>query len=688
MSRCSIIIPVFNKAALTQQCLEALLATLADQPDVEVLVVNDASTDATADVLAGYSSRLRVLTHEMNQGFAATCNDGAKAAIGEYLVFLNNDTIPRPGWLGALVRYAEKHPAAAVVGSKLLFPNDTIQHAGVVICQDGDARHIYAGFPVDHPAVNKSRRFQIVTAGCALFRRGPFEEVGGFDTAFFNGYEDVDICLRLGERGHEVHYCHECVLYHLESVATDAMEHRLADARRNYLLCRNRWADRVKRDDFLYYAEDGLLKIDYRPLYPLQVTLAPQLAVLNGEAREQQVERLLNARAQQVGDLLRDNIRLGVRVQEAEFQARREAANNSPHSALTVPPGREPRLLFRGEAHWLANEPSSRLISVLLPVKNGAAQLRELLPTILRQRTRDLVEIVAVDSGSTDDTIEVLRTHRATVVAIEPEDFNHGLTRALATHYANGNVFVFLNKSTLPADENWLANLVAPLDTDPMLAGVCSRVLPPPDCDPLTRRDTLRNPNASEERQVRCITNWDEYRNLPHHKLRTFLNFHSLSAAIRPEVFRRIPFRKVHIGEDLLWAKEVLEAGYKVQHEPNSVVLHAHRFSFLETLQINFDDGVANRDIVGRTFDDRDVTPWVAHMIRDDWRYLEQECRLTGSELEHWRLVAALRRATQGLGQWIGVNRDGKAGHLTQLLSMIERLKAGMTTEAADAWDF
>src|SRR6516165_1128617 len=61
MSRCSILIPVFNKAAITQPCLEALLATLADQPDVEVLVVNDASTDATADVLAGYSSRLRVL---------------------------------------------------------------------------------------------------------------------------------------------------------------------------------------------------------------------------------------------------------------------------------------------------------------------------------------------------------------------------------------------------------------------------------------------------------------------------------------------------------------------------------------------------------------------------------------------------------------------------------------------------
>jgi GT2 family glycosyltransferase len=689
MPECSVIIPAYNKASLTQQCLDTLLALFGGRSDVEVIVVNDGSGDLTAHILARYGEKIRVVSHQTNKGFATTCNDGAAAASGEYVVFLNNDTIPQPGWLDSLLRYARNHPQAAAVGSKMLFPNNTIQHAGVVICHDRDPRHIYSGFPADHPAVNRSRRFQIVTAGCALFRRRVFEEVGGFDTAFFNGYEDVDLCLRLGARGYEIHYCHESVLYHLESVVTDSMENRSQDSRRNLLLYRSRWGDRVRPDDFLYYIDDGLVSVDYRQLYPVELTVSPQVALLSRDGRQWEADRLLMVRSRQVSDLLRENIRLHVRVQEAELEASHAASNGTPSaSARPKTATAEPRLLATGTAHWLSSEASGRLISVILPVKNAAARLRELLPSILKQRSLDLVEFVAVDSGSADDTVEVLREFAATVVAIEPQDFNHGLTRKLAAEYAQGDVFVFLNKSTQPADERWLANLVAPLDHDPMIAGVCSRVLPRPDADPLTRKDALANPHASPERHVRSINNWDEYKAMPPHPLRLFLNFHSLSTAIRPDVFRKIPFRKVLIGEDLLWAKEVLEAGYKLQHEPSSVVYHSHRFSYLETLQINFDDGVANREFVGRQFRDADLVPWTAQMIRQDWKYLEDECRLQGPDLEYWRLVAVLRRAAQGLGQWIGVNGNPATGELMSVLSMIHRLKAGVITEAANAWEF
>src|ERR1041385_2308293 len=107
MTRCSIIIPVFNHAALTQQCLSAI------QADAEIIVVDDGSTEPLPSTIR----------HETNTGFAKACNDGAVAASGEYLIFLNNDTIPQPGWLDALVRHADAHPQAAVVGAKLLYPN-------------------------------------------------------------------------------------------------------------------------------------------------------------------------------------------------------------------------------------------------------------------------------------------------------------------------------------------------------------------------------------------------------------------------------------------------------------------------------------------------------------------------------------------------------------------------------------
>src|SRR5262245_9459429 len=141
MPRCSIIIPVFKKASLTRQCLDAILA---DAPKVshEIIVIDDASTDSTPEMLADYGKQLRVVTHKENTGFATACNDGAAAAKGEFFIFLNNDTIPHNGWLDAMVEYADAHPRAAVVGAKMLFPDGTIQHAGVCMCQDRIPRHI------------------------------------------------------------------------------------------------------------------------------------------------------------------------------------------------------------------------------------------------------------------------------------------------------------------------------------------------------------------------------------------------------------------------------------------------------------------------------------------------------------------------------------------------------------------
>src|SRR5262249_40115950 len=153
------------------------------------------------------------------------------------------------------------------VGSKLLYPDDTIQHAGVVICQDGYPRHIYTGFPADHSVVNRSRRFQIVTGASMLIRRTLFEKIGGFDTVFSNGYEDVDLCLRLGELGFEVYYCHESVLYHLESVTrTNSGGADIGNAG----VYRERWLNRVKQDELQYYLDDGFLKLDQRQHYPLR----------------------------------------------------------------------------------------------------------------------------------------------------------------------------------------------------------------------------------------------------------------------------------------------------------------------------------------------------------------------------------------------------------------------------------
>jgi GT2 family glycosyltransferase len=326
----SIIIPVHNRAGLTKQCLEAILG---DPPTVpfEIVVVDDASTDSTTEVLTSFGEAVRVVRRDVGGGFATACNDGAAAATGDYLVFLNNDTVPQSGWLDALVAHAEQHPGAAVVGSKLLFPDGTIQHAGVVVSQEGYPRHIYAGFPADHPAVNKSRCFMAVTFACALVRRSQFEGVGALDTAFRNSFEDVDICLRLEDAGHEVHYCHESVVQHLESMSRGR---RAEDDRYNAKLLRERWGHRLRPNDFEYYIEDGLLKVAYSETYPLRWEISPLLAVHAGSDAAE-TARLLNERSRQVFKLLKETVRLTAHIAELELRREAPKAPSAPDVSYT-----------------------------------------------------------------------------------------------------------------------------------------------------------------------------------------------------------------------------------------------------------------------------------------------------------------------------------------------------------------
>jgi GT2 family glycosyltransferase len=320
----SIVVPVHDRAHLTRRCIDAVLAERL--PEREVIVVDDASTDSTSELLASYGDAITRLTLSRNAGYAQACNEGAAAARGQRLLFLNNDTEPLHGWLGALTNYAAKHPAAAVVGAKLLYPTGLVQHAGVAIGQDGYPHNLYAGLPSDHPAVNRSRPLQAVTGACMLVERAAFEQAGGFDTGFLNSLEDVDLCLRIGAAGGEIHYCHEAVLTHLES----ASRGRQARFERSVERWRERWRERARRDDLAIYVEDGLLAVEYAEAYPLRIAVSPRLAVLDA-GREAEGERLLEAYARQVSDLLGEVVRL---TAMAGGHASTETRDCAPASAV------------------------------------------------------------------------------------------------------------------------------------------------------------------------------------------------------------------------------------------------------------------------------------------------------------------------------------------------------------------
>jgi GT2 family glycosyltransferase/radical SAM superfamily enzyme YgiQ (UPF0313 family)/tetratricopeptide (TPR) repeat protein len=253
--KASIIIPVFNKLELTRQCLTTL-ASITTMPEYEVIVVDNASSDGTAEFLTELGGDVQVISNPENYGFAVACNQGANAARGEFLLFLNNDTIPTDGWLNALVDEVERHPDVAVVGSKLLYEDGTIQHAGVAFSRIVfTPYHIYRKFPADSPMVNRRREFQCVTGACMLVRRDVFEQAGRFDEGFKNGFEDVDLCLKIRERGWRIVYRPDSVVYHLESQTPGRKTHDRDNARR--LL--ERWSGKwwIPDEDALYLS-DGL----------------------------------------------------------------------------------------------------------------------------------------------------------------------------------------------------------------------------------------------------------------------------------------------------------------------------------------------------------------------------------------------------------------------------------------------
>ncbi len=259
----SIIIPVFNKLELTRKCVEAIQRTTPEGL-YELIIVDNGSTDGTKEFLGWLGTNfkdVKVLINEKNLGFARACNLGAEAASTDYLLFLNNDTEPKPGWLESLLKVILNDETVAAVGSKLLFPDGTIQHAGVVVIEDHKlpdllcGRHIFYHYPSDYPEANILRIFQVLTAACLLVRKSVFFDVNGFDEGYWNGYEDLDFCFKLQLKGWKLVYQPESVVIHYES---QSGEERFAKLSENISRLHSKWLGKIKPDFVI--DENGIVK--------------------------------------------------------------------------------------------------------------------------------------------------------------------------------------------------------------------------------------------------------------------------------------------------------------------------------------------------------------------------------------------------------------------------------------------
>lgn len=212
----SIIVAVFNNIEYTKRCLEAIIENTPEEL-YEVVIVDNASTDGTKDFLNLLVGDVKVIANETNLGFTEACNQGAQAAIGKYLVFLNNDTQPQSGWLENMIALAERDPTVGAVGAKLVYPDGTLQEAGGIIFSDGNGWNYGRGMRPSDPRFNFVREVDYCSGAALLVRSDLWKSVGGFDLRYAPAYyEDTDLCFAIRRAGYRVLYQPAAVVIHYE----------------------------------------------------------------------------------------------------------------------------------------------------------------------------------------------------------------------------------------------------------------------------------------------------------------------------------------------------------------------------------------------------------------------------------------------------------------------------------------
>ena len=240
----SVVVPVYNQVPTTLECLRSLVGAITEKAKIEVVVVDDASTDPQAE-------RLRVLPgityhrNRVNVGFVGSCNTGAQLARGRFLVFLNSDTLVTPGWLEHLVGTLQC-PGVGLVGASLRYPDGRLQEAGGLVFADASGwNYGRNGHPSDPRYC--TRRDSHYCSGAALaVTRERFIALGGFDVRFAPGYyEDTDLAMRVRADGARVVYEPEAVVVHLEgaSAGTDTTKGMKAAQVVNRECFQERWRE-------------------------------------------------------------------------------------------------------------------------------------------------------------------------------------------------------------------------------------------------------------------------------------------------------------------------------------------------------------------------------------------------------------------------------------------------------------
>jgi glycosyltransferase involved in cell wall biosynthesis len=237
-------------------------------------------------------------------------------------------------------------------------------------------------------------------------------------------------------------------------------------------------------------------------------------------------------------------------------------------------------------------------VTVALPVRDGGPRLRTVLRAVRGQETVRDVELLVCDSGSTDGSAEVARSHGARVLTIAPSEFSHGATRNLLVREATGTHVVFLTQDAVPASPRWLESLLAAFESAPDVGLAFGPYVAQPGATPMTARELETFFASFGGARIDRLD--DAERALgPRHLLGVRGFFTDANGAVSRAAWERVPFRDVPYAEDQQLAVDMLRAGFAKAFVPDGAVEHSHEYSALARLRRCFDEWRALREVYG-----------------------------------------------------------------------------------------
>lgn len=298
-------------------------------------------------------------------------------------------------------------------------------------------------------------------------------------------------------------------------------------------------------------------------------------------------------------------------------------------------------------------------VSVIIPTYNAGPEFEKVLEALSGQRSDFTHEVLVVDSGSSDGTLEVARRYSARVLRVPKSEFNHGGTRNRGISEARGEFVAMIVQDALPADELWLQGLVENLANDQRVAGAYSRQIPRADSNPFTRYALENHFTNLPERREQYIDDLARYEAMTPARKLELVTFDDVSSCIRRSVWEEHPYKMVSFGEDIEWAERVMKAGYKIVYDPKSAVIHSHNRSAFYEMRRSYVAHKLLGELIGfRALPSfRDLRTRLPGLIRHRWKLAEA----SGGGLRLRAQALAL-----SLGDQAGVFLGGMAGSDTE----------------------